>query len=131
MSGSASSSSNPSKSQDLLFRFEHFSQPMLSSFEFWLRVVKHGGMAFGVLAFSMLVGMVGYRAFAGLSWIDSFLNASMILTGMGPVNPKPSQAAKLFSGIYAIYSGVGFLTAMGLLFAPMLHRFLHKFHMDK
>ena len=104
---------------------------MLSSFEFWLRVVKHGGMAVGVLTLSMLLGMIGYRAFAGLPWIDSFLNASMILTGMGPVNPMPSRAAKLFSGIYAIYSGVVFLTAMGLLFAPMLHRFLHKFHMDK
>jgi hypothetical protein len=94
-------------------------------------VARHGGLVAVFLIFSLAIGMIGYHLIAHLSWIDSFVNASMILTGMGPVNPMPSRAAKLFSGLYAIYSGVGFLTAMGLLFAPVLHRFLHKVHMSR
>ncbi len=73
--------------------------------------------------------MLGYRSFANLSWVDSFLNASMILTGMGPVNHLDTNVAKLFAGFYALYSGIAFLTVAGILFAPILHRIIHKFHM--
>ena len=111
--------------------FEHVSQPLLSTRSFFLRLARHGGFATLFLAFSMSIGMVGYHAFGALSWIDAFLNASMILTGMGPVNPMPTAGAKLFSGFYALYSGIAFLTAVGIIFAPVLHRMLHKLHLDK
>ncbi len=112
-------------------KFEHFSEPVISQADYIRRMVRHGGMVIAFLAFSLGLGMTGYRCFGHLSWVDSFLNASMILTGMGPVDPMPSESAKIFSGIYAIYSGVGFLTAIGLFFAPILHRFLHKFHVEE
>ena len=111
--------------------FERYSQPVISTRAFMRRVIRHGGLVAAFFVFSLGIGVVGYRALAHLSWIDSFLNASMILTGMGPVNPMPSTAAKVFAGLYALYSGVGFLTAMGFLFAPILHRYLHKFHLGR
>jgi hypothetical protein len=111
-------------------RFEHFSQPLLPRRMYLRRVARHGGMALGFLTLSLLGGMLGYHLTAGLSGIDSFLNASMILTGMGPISPLPSTAAKLFSGFYALYSGIAFLTCVGVLFAPVLHRVLHKFHVS-
>jgi hypothetical protein len=111
--------------------FEHFSQPVLPYRKFLIRLSQHGMFSLALLCFSMAVGMLGYHAFAGLAWMDSFLNASMILTGMGPTNPMLSTGAKLFAGLYALYSGIAFLTAMGVLFAPVLHRVLHRFHLDK
>ena len=111
--------------------FEHFSEPILSKREYRQRVMRHSGYAIAFLVISLLIGMIGYRIGGHLCWADAFLNASMILTGMGPVDPMLSKAAKIFSGCYAIYSGVGFLTAMALFFAPILHRFLHKFHVDR
>ena len=68
--------------------------------------------------------------FFKVGWVDGLYNASMILTGMGPVNAAPDNSAKIFASFYAIYSGVAFLTSVGVLFAPILHRFLHKFHLD-
>src|SRR5262245_53141618 len=102
--------------------FEHFSQPVLSRHLFLRRLARHGRLAFLLLVFSLGLGMLGYHWFAGMGWLDAFLNASMILTGMGPVTPMTGPAAKLFAGGYALYSGVAFLTAMGVLFAPVLHR---------
>ena len=83
-----------------------------------------------VLAIALGIGIVGYHEFAKLSWIDSLLNASMILTGMGPVDRMSTNAGKLFSSIYALFSGVVFLSSVGLLLAPVFHRILHKFHLD-
>ena len=74
--------------------------------------------------------MIGYHAIGGLPWVDSILNASMILTGMGPVDPMRTAAAKLFASAYAIFSGVAFLTSVGVLLAPLFHRFLHHFHLE-
>jgi len=82
------------------------------------------------LVFSLLIGTIGYKYFFELGWIDGFYNASLILTGMGPVDVPPDNAAKIFASFYAVYSGVAFLTTVALLFAPILHRFLHKFHLD-
>lgn len=79
----------------------------------------------------MLIGVTGYHAFAGLPWIDSLLNASMILTGMGPVDPMKSVGAKLFASAYALFSGLVFLSSAGILFSPIFHRFLHKFHLEE
>lgn len=86
-------------------------------------------MAGFVLAFSLSLGMAGYHWLCGLSWIDALLNASMILTGMGPVDPMKTEVAKLFASFYAIFSGVAFLTIVAVILAPVVHRFLHKFHL--
>lgn len=110
--------------------FEHRNQPLLSQAEFHRRFLRHGAIAFIIIAVSLLIGMTGYHLFEGLPWIDSFLNASMILGGMGPVAELHSTAGKVFAGFYALYSGLGILIVAGVLFAPVIHRFLHRFHLD-
>ena len=87
-------------------------------------------LATGLLIFSLSIGVIGYHFTMSLSWIDSLLNASMILTGMGPVNIPQTDSGKLFSSFYAVYSGVAFLSSVAILFSPILHRFLHKFHIS-
>ena len=79
---------------------------------------------------SLAAGMVGYRALEHLTWIDAFLNAAMLLGGMGPVNPPQSDAGKLFAGCYALYAGLVFIVTAGLMFTPILHRLMHRFHWD-
>ena len=74
--------------------------------------------------------MAGYHVLGHLSWLDSFVNASMILTGMGPVDHMETAAAKIFSGVYALFSGVVFLSAAAVILTPVLHRFLHRFHIE-
>lgn len=111
--------------------FEYFSQPMLPWMQFLRRMAKHGGLAAAFLVVSLAIGMLGYHLLARISWLDAFLNASMILTGMGPVTPMLTPAAKLFAGCYALYSGIAFLTSVGIFAAPILHRALHRFHMER
>ncbi len=113
-----------------LFAFEHRRQPLLSSGEFAQRLAVAFLMALLLLGIWMLIGMVGYHWLAGLAWIDSFLNAAMIVGGMGPVDLLSSGTAKLFAGTYAILSGVIFLSIFGVLIAPVFHRFLHRFHLE-
>lgn len=110
---------------------EHRKEPLLTRGQFARRQVWYLGFSMLILAFSLGMGMVGYHAFGSLNWLDSFLNASMILTGMGPVDHLDTRAGKLFAGLYAIFSGVAFLTFVGVLFAPVYHRFLHRFHLDE
>lgn len=83
-----------------------------------------------VLAFSLLLGMAGYHHYFALNWVDSLYNASMILTGMGPVDRAINDAGKIFASFYAIYSGVAFLTSVAIIFSPIVHRFLHKFKIE-
>lgn len=83
-----------------------------------------------LLILSLGIGVIGYHFLADLGWVDSLLNASMILTGMGPVNPMISTEAKLFSSFYALFSGVAFLSIAAVMFAPLIHRFLHKLQID-
>ena len=78
---------------------------------------------------ALAIGMAGYHTIGGLDWMDAFLNASMILGGMGPVDPMATPDAKLFAGIYAIFCGLVFITVMGLVLAPVLHRVMHRFHL--
>ncbi len=92
--------------------------------------MRYAGIALSVLAFSLGVGTAGYHLYGRLPWTDAFLNSSMILTGMGPVDRMETAAGKLFASFYALYSGIAFLTFAGVLFAPVYHRFLHKFHLD-
>ena len=94
------------------------------------RMLRSAGIAAALVLGSLCLGSVGYHVFAGLPWLDATLNAAMILTGMGPVDPLQTTGAKLFGIFYALYSGVAFLTLMAVLLAPALHRFLHRFHLD-
>ncbi len=110
--------------------YEHRSKPLLSQRAFFGRLAIHGALAFSLIFSSLLVGMAGYHSFADLNWVDSFLNASMILGGMGPVNPLSTNAAKVFAGLYALYSGLVLIAAIGILAAPIAHRILHRFHLE-
>lgn len=82
------------------------------------------------MAFGLSIGVLGYHGLAHLSWIDSLLNASMILAGMGPVDPLPTSAAKLFASFYALFSGLAFIGIVSVLLAPFVHRLLHRFHAE-
>ncbi len=97
---------------------------------FLRRLGGQGLVALGIVAGSLLLGACGYHFTADLPWLDALLNASMILTGMGPVDPLKTAPAKIFATFYAIFSGVVFLTTVALLLAPVLHRFLHRFHLE-
>jgi hypothetical protein len=84
----------------------------------------------GLIMFSLSIGMVGYHGLGGLSWIDAFLDSAMILSGMGPVAPLQGNAIKLFAGCYAIYCGIALIATTGVILAPVIHRGLHKFHLE-
>ena len=109
---------------------EHHKKPLISRREFLSRQLRNLSFSLLILIFSIGIGVAGYHVFGKLSWIDSFLNASMILTGMGPVDHLDTDAGKLFASFYALFSGVAFLTFVAVLFAPIYHRFLHKFHFN-
>jgi hypothetical protein len=109
--------------------YEHHKKPLASRKVFVRRLALNGLIGLMLLAFSLGIGMIGYHFIEGFSWIDSLLNASMILGGMGPVNPLKTDAGKIFASFYAIYSGVILLASVGILIAPIFHRFLHHFHL--
>lgn len=110
--------------------YEDKSSPPLSHRDFVLRMASHFSAATLFIVLSLGIGMWGYHAFEGLSWMDAFLNASMLLGGMGPVDAPHTQLGKLFAGLYALYAGLAFLILAGVIFTPVLHRVLHKFHWD-
>jgi hypothetical protein len=110
--------------------FEHESEPLVTQWAFYARMAQSAAIVAGIIACSLFVGSAGYHYLGDLPWIDSLLNASMILAGMGPVDPLTTDSAKLFATFYALYSGVAFLAIMAILTAPLLHRLLHKFHME-
>ena len=110
--------------------YETRTRPLLSRKHFLQRMAQHGSIAFGVLAASLLLGMAGYAWFEQLGWTDAFLNASMILGGMGPVDLPKTEGGKLFAGAYALFSGLVFLGAASIVIAPLAHRMLHRFHWD-
>lgn len=97
---------------------------------YYANIIKNARFALAVLAFSLGIGVIGYHYFFKISWLDSLVNASMILTGMGPVDKAVTDGAKIFSSLYAIYSGVAFLTSVAMILSPVAHRFLHRFHLD-
>lgn len=110
--------------------FEHRKDPLISRAAFLKRVVRYALIAFAIDAGSLAVGVIGYHVFEGLSWVDSLLNAAMLLGGMGPVNELHTTSGKLFASFYAIYCGVIFLVVAGILLAPIIHRFIHHFHLE-
>ena len=92
---------------------------------------RHLAAALAFVALSLLIGIAGYHYLEQLPWLDAFLDASMILGGMGPVRPPVTPGGKLFAGLYALYAGLVFLVTVGVILAPVLHRALHKFHWKK
>ena len=99
--------------------------------QFARRVLLHVAFALGVAALSLGAGVLGYHYIARFSWIDSLLNASMILGGMGPVGNLDGDAAKVFASAYALFSGIVFIGVLGTLLAPFVHRIMHRFHIDE
>ncbi|HUO78883.1 MAG TPA: hypothetical protein VMU00_01970 [Steroidobacteraceae bacterium] len=94
------------------------------------RIARHAAVAGALVGCSLALGMAGYHGFEGLPWIDAFLNSAMLLGGMGPVDALHTGAGKLFAGCFALYCGLVVIVAAGLLFAPFVHRLLHRFHLD-
>jgi hypothetical protein len=113
-----------------LFVFEHRRQRPLPLRAFLLRLAQQVGVAGIVIFGSLGIGMAGYHWLGGFAWIDSFLNAAMILGGMGPVGDLKTSAAKIFAGVYALYAGMVFLVAAAIVLTPVFHRVLHRFHWD-
>lgn len=108
--------------------YETKIHPVLSRKRFARRLAKNFAIASTLIAVSLFAGMAGYHFLEGLPWIDAFLNAAMILGGMGPVAEIKTFGGKLFAGCYALYSGLVVIVAAGVIFAPVAHRMLHKFH---
>ena len=111
--------------------YEQREKPLLPRRQFIRRVTRHGVVAGLALLVSLVLGVVGFHWLARQSWLDAFLNASMLLGGMGPVHTPETAGGKLFAGCYALYCGLVFLVTVGVLLAPVLHRALHKFHWTK
>lgn len=110
--------------------FEHRLEKPIPFGEFLVRQGRYLFSASLLLAVGLGIGMLGYHIFENMNWTDAFLNASMILGGMGPVAPLQTQAGKIFAGMYALFSGLVFLVAAGLFLSPSVHRLLHKFHFE-
>ena len=110
--------------------FERRTEPLLPRADFVRRVRRHAATAVGILLVSLLAGVLGYHVLEHLSWVDSLLNASMILGGMGPVDTLHTSVAKVFASLYALYAGFVALVTAGVMFAPIIHRWLHRFHLD-
>ena len=110
--------------------FEHYRQPLLPVEAYLRRLLHSFSIASAIIFGALGLGVWGYHHFEGLPWIDALLNAAMILGGMGPVDMLHTTAGKLFASFYALFSGVIFISAVGVLAAPAIHRFLHRFHLE-
>jgi len=111
--------------------YEKKVEAPLSRRRFARRIMLHIVVAAALLLASLGLGMTGYESLEHLPWRDAFLNAAMLLGGMGPVDPPQTDAGKVFAGLYALYAGLVFLLIVGLVFTPVIHRLLHKFHWDQ
>lgn len=109
--------------------FEHHKAPLLPRSAFLLRLAWGALFASLIIAFSLGIGMLGYHFFENQPWVDAFADASMILSGMGPLRPLETTPGKLFAGFYALFSGLAFITTVAILFGPIVHRFFHKLHL--
>ena len=110
--------------------YERRTDKFLSKAQFRKRVIRHVLFALALIAGALLIGVLGYHFTEGLGWLDSLLNASMILGGMGPVDHVERPAAKLFASFYALFSGIMFITVASVLTAPFAHRLIHHFHLQ-
>jgi hypothetical protein len=110
--------------------FEHRRQPLVPRRVFYERLARSVGLACLILFISLGAGMAGYHFLERMTWLDAFVNAAMILSGMGPVGQIQTAPGKLFAGCYALFSGLAFVTAIGVVIAPIFHRFIHQFHLE-
>ena len=111
--------------------YEHRAMPLLPRSVFYTRLARHFCLGVLLLAACLFLGMAGYHFIENLSWVDAFANASMILSGMGPMATLQTNAGKIFAGCYALFSGLAFITITGVVLAPVVHRLLHKFHLEQ
>ncbi|MCX6139484.1 MAG: hypothetical protein NTX15_01380 [Candidatus Kapabacteria bacterium] len=111
--------------------YERKHEPLLESRQFARRFLLHFASASTFIVASLGLGIIGYMAFEGLNMVDGYLNATMILGGMGPVDMPKTVGGKVFAGTYALYSGLVFLFASAVVLAPLLHRILHRFHVEE
>jgi hypothetical protein len=111
-------------------KYEHRSERLIPKHRFMLRLLRSAGIASGIIMSALGIGVLGYHYLEGLSWVDAILNAAMLLGGMGQVSELHATGAKLFASAYAIFCGVVFLTVAAVLFAPVAHRLLHRFHLE-
>lgn len=114
-----------------LAMYEPKAHPLVPRKRFFRRVALHAATALGLLVLSLAIGMAGYMHFESLAWRDAFLNSAMLMGGMGPVDAPKTDGGKLFAGLYALYAGLVFLVAVGLVFAPVVHRLMHRFHLEE
>ena len=108
--------------------YEHKKQPLATKKTYYKRIGRSVLLALVVLFVSLLIGIVGYHYTTGMTWLDALLNASMILSGMGPVDTITQASGKWFASFYALFSGVVFITNIGLILAPAIHRIMHRLH---
>lgn len=111
-------------------KFENKDQRLAPQHIFLKRVFRGISLGLLLIVISLTIGMCGYHFFESMSWVDAFVNAAMILSGMGPMTPLQTAAGKMFAGFYALFSGLALIVIIGVIFAPVIHRFFHKFHMD-
>ena len=111
--------------------YEHRRSPLLPRRDYLRRLANHLAVGGGILLGSLALGMAGYAGFEGLGWLDSFLNAAMLLGGMGPLWAPRTSGGKLFAGLYALYAGMVFLVVVAVILAPAVHRVLHRFHLER
>ena len=110
--------------------YEPRHKPPISNLQFLQRIFFHAAASACILAFSLVIGIAGYEHFEHLPWRDAFMNAAMLLGGMGPVNSPMTDGGKIFAGLYALYCGLVFLIVVAIIITPVVHRVMHKFHWD-
>jgi hypothetical protein len=113
-----------------LFHFESKGQPLAAPQSFAMRLMRNALWSLGIIVIWLIIGMVGYGGLEGMSVVDAFVNAAMILSGMGPVQTLNTVAGKIFAGFYAIISGIVIFGIAGIALAPLYHRMLHRFHLQ-
>ena len=118
------------KSTPSVTRYEPVSQPVAPLHRYLRRQLRSLGVGIVFIAIGLYAGMLGYHYIVGLSWVDAYENAAMILSGMGPVATPSTFAGKVFAGSYALFSGIAVLAIAGVIAAPLVHRFLHRLHAD-
>jgi len=119
------------KSRHRVLRFERKHEKLAPRSVFVKRLIASFFVALGLIAVALAIGISGYHYLAGFGFVDSLLEASMILGGMGPINQLPSSGAKIFASAYALFSGLVFIALVGVVLAPVVHRILHKFHVEE
>src|SRR5215475_274514 len=110
--------------------FESRNKHLLPRREYFHRLARHAVLGTVIVIVSLGIGMAGYHYFEKMPWVDAFVNAAMILSGMGPVATLQTDGGKIFAGCYALFSGLTLVAILGIIFAPVVHRFLHKFHLE-